>query len=45
MREEFHPRFIVILQIIYQREQLAYFNNHIAVTLIWLIELNQLISV
>lgn len=32
MREEFHPRFVVILQIIYQRERLAYFNNNIAIT-------------
>jgi hypothetical protein len=32
MREEFHPRFVVILLIIYQREWLAYFNNHIAIT-------------
>jgi hypothetical protein len=32
MREEFHPRFVAILQIIYQREQLAYFNNHITIT-------------
>lgn len=32
MREEFHPRFVAILQTIYQRERLAYFNNHITIT-------------
>jgi hypothetical protein len=32
MKEEFHARFAAILQIIYQREKLAYFNNSIAIT-------------
>jgi hypothetical protein len=32
MKEEFHARFVAILQIIYQRERLAYFNNWIAIT-------------
>jgi hypothetical protein len=32
MKEEFHPRFVAIMQIIYQREWLAYFNNHITIT-------------
>jgi hypothetical protein len=32
MKEEFYARFITILQIIYQREKLVYFNNQIAIT-------------
>jgi hypothetical protein len=32
MKEEFHLRFVAILQIIYQREWLAYFSNHIVIT-------------
>jgi hypothetical protein len=32
MKEEFHPRFLAILQIIYQCEQLTYFINRIAIT-------------
>jgi hypothetical protein len=31
MKEEFHVRFATILQIFYQRERLAYFNNWIAI--------------
>jgi hypothetical protein len=30
MKEDFRPRFATILQIIYQREQVGYFNNLIA---------------
>jgi hypothetical protein len=33
MKEKYHGRFVAILQIIYQCERLAYFNNHIAITL------------
>jgi hypothetical protein len=33
MKEEYHARFATILQINYQQERLAYFNNHIAITL------------
>jgi hypothetical protein len=29
MKEEFHARFVVILQILHQREWLVYFNNRI----------------
>jgi hypothetical protein len=29
MKEEFHARFATILQILYQREWLAYFSNRI----------------
>jgi hypothetical protein len=32
MKEEFHERFITILQILYQKKRLAYFNNQITVT-------------
>jgi hypothetical protein len=32
MKEEFHARFVVILQILYQKERLAYFSNQIAIT-------------
>jgi hypothetical protein len=32
MKEEFHVRFVTILQMIYQRERLAYFNNKITIT-------------
>ncbi len=32
MKEEFHSRFITILQIIYQQKRLTYFNNMIAIT-------------
>jgi hypothetical protein len=32
MKEEFHAKFAAILQILYQKEQLAYFNNKIAKT-------------
>jgi len=31
--EEYHTKFVLILQIIYQQERLIYFNNHIAITL------------
>jgi hypothetical protein len=31
MKEEYHVRFVVIFQIIYQREKLTYFSNHIAI--------------
>jgi hypothetical protein len=31
MKEEFHARFIIILQILYQRERLAYFSNRISI--------------
>jgi hypothetical protein len=33
MKEKYHVRFATILQIIYQRERLAYFNNHTTITL------------
>jgi hypothetical protein len=33
MKEEYHTRFVIIIQIIYQRERLVYFNNHIAIIL------------
>jgi hypothetical protein len=33
MKKNHHARFAAILQIIYQQERLAYFNNHIAITL------------
>jgi hypothetical protein len=32
MKEVYHAKFVTILQIIYQQERLAYFNNHIAIT-------------
>jgi len=32
MKEEFHARFAIILQILYQREKLAYFSNWITIT-------------
>ncbi len=32
MKEEFHARFVAIVQILYQMERLAYFNNRIAIT-------------
>ncbi len=32
IKEEYHAKFATILQIIYQRKRLAYFNNHIAIT-------------
>ncbi len=32
VKEEFHVRFIAILQIIYQQKRLAYFSNMIAIT-------------
>jgi hypothetical protein len=32
MKKEFHARFAAILQILYQRERLDYFNNQIAIT-------------
>jgi hypothetical protein len=32
MKEEFHAGFGAILQILYQRERLACFNNRIAIT-------------
>jgi len=32
MKEEFHARFVTILQNIYLRERLAYFSNQIAIT-------------
>jgi hypothetical protein len=31
--EEYHARFVAILQIIYQRERLIYFSNHFAMAL------------
>jgi hypothetical protein len=31
--KKYHVRFAAILQIIYQWERLAYFNNHITITL------------
>jgi hypothetical protein len=34
MKEEYHAMFVAILQIIYQQKRLAYFSNHIAITLI-----------
>jgi hypothetical protein len=33
MTEEYHARFVTILQIIYQREKLTYFSNRIAIIL------------
>ncbi len=33
MKEEYHAKFVVSLQIIYQRERLTYFSNCIAITL------------
>jgi hypothetical protein len=33
MKEEFHTRFVTILQIIYKQERLAYFSNPFAITL------------
>jgi len=33
MKEEYHAKFVAILQIIYQHERLAYFSNHITITL------------
>jgi hypothetical protein len=33
MKEEYHTKFVTILQIIYQWERLAYFNNRFAITL------------
>jgi hypothetical protein len=32
MKEEFHARFVTILQIIYQQKLLAYFSNKIVIT-------------
>jgi hypothetical protein len=32
MKEEFHVRFVVNLQILYKRKMLVYFNNRIAIT-------------
>jgi len=32
MEKEFHAKFAAIMQIIYQRERLVYFNNQIAIT-------------
>jgi hypothetical protein len=32
MKEEFHAKFVVILQFFYQREWLAYFSNQIAIS-------------
>ncbi len=32
VKEEYNVRFATILQIIYQHERLAYFNNHITIT-------------
>jgi hypothetical protein len=31
MKKEFHARFTAILQILYKRERLSYFNNQIAI--------------
>jgi hypothetical protein len=33
MKEKYHAKFITILQIIYQWEMLAYFNNFITIIL------------
>jgi len=33
MKEEYHTKFVTILQIIYQWERLAYFNNRFTITL------------
>jgi hypothetical protein len=33
MKEEYHTKFVTILQIIYRWERLAYFNNYFAITL------------
>jgi len=33
MKEEYHARFVAILQIIYQWERLTYFGNPFAITL------------
>jgi phospholipid N-methyltransferase len=33
LKAEYHAKFVAILQIIYQQERLAYFNNRIAITL------------
>jgi hypothetical protein len=32
MKEEFHVRFVAILQILYQRERVVSFSNQIAIT-------------
>jgi hypothetical protein len=32
MKEEFHARYVTILQILYQREWLTYFSNRITIT-------------
>jgi len=32
MKKEFHPKFVAILQIIYQQKWLVYFNNWIDIT-------------
>jgi hypothetical protein len=32
MKKEFHPKFVAILQIIYQQKCLVYFSNWIAIT-------------
>jgi hypothetical protein len=32
MKEEFHARFVVILQILYKKERLIYFSNRITIT-------------
>jgi hypothetical protein len=32
MKEEFHAKFVAILQKNYQRKRLTYFNNQIAIT-------------
>ncbi len=32
MKEEYHTKFVAILQIIYQQKKLTYFNKHIAIT-------------
>ncbi len=32
MKEEFHARFATILQILYQKKMLTYFNNQIVIT-------------
>jgi hypothetical protein len=43
MKEEFHARFVAILQILYQRERLVYFSNKIAITF-YLVNRGQLID-
>jgi hypothetical protein len=32
MKEEFHVKFVTILQILYQKKRVVHFNNQIAIT-------------